>query len=207
MVLLGDVVASRKIKARKKFESRMAAAVQHVLQHHGDAFEMPLKTWKGLDEVAALLKKPEKAYPIIDAIQQGIYPERMRFVMVQDAVDILPATRDVTQADGPAFHKAAALMLVLKAKGLLFGCDTGEGKRDKAWATQLNLLLLVKQDWTERQRKIFGTYLKTGRQEEVARQMKMTQQGVSKTLRAIHAFSVQQMEQDFIGWCTETMNP
>ena len=206
VVLLGDVVASRKIKGRKKFEARMAAAVRKAVQLHAAAYEMPLKTWKGLDEVAAVLKKPALVYRIIDTIQNELAPERMRFVMVMDALDILPASKDVTQADGAAFHKAAAMMVALKGKGLLFAADTGNTVRDKALSTQLNLLLLVKQDWTERQRKIFDQYLKTGRQEEVARQMKVTQQGVSKTLKAIHAFPVQQMEEDFLNWCAETMN-
>src|SRR5687768_974092 len=124
VVLLGDVVASRKIRSRKKFESRLAAAVQQAGQEYGEAFELPLKTWKGLDEIAAVLKKPAMVYPIINTIQNAIAPESMRFVMVRDALDIIPANRDVTQADGPAFHRAAALMTVLKGKGLLFEADS-----------------------------------------------------------------------------------
>lgn len=206
VVLLGDVVASRRIKARKKFESRLAAAVQQSGALYSNAYDLPLRTWKGLDEIAAVLKNPAQVYPIINVIQNVLAPERMRFVMVRDAVDIVPASRDVTQADGPAFHRAAALMLALKAKGLLFACATGNAAQDLALANQLNLLLLLKQDWTERQRKVFEQYIKTGKQEEVARQMKVTQQGVSKTLKAIQALAVQQLETDFITWCNETMN-
>ena len=206
VVLLGDVVASRKIRARKKFESRLAAAVQQAGQDYSDAYELPLKTWKGLDEIAAVLKKPSMVYPIINAIQNAIAPESMRFVMVRDALDIIPASRDVTQADGPAFHRAAALMVALKGKGLLFEMESGNAVQDKALNSQLNLLLLVKQDWTEKQRQLFNYYLKTGRQEEVARQLKVTQQSVSKALKAIHAFQVQQLEEQFVSWCAETMN-
>lgn len=206
VVILGDVVASRKIRARKKFESRLAAALKEAGQHYADAFNLPLKTWKGLDEIAAVLKKPAMLYPVINTIQQAIAPESMRFVVVRDAVDILPASRDVTQADGPAFHRAAAMMNALKGKGLLFEAETGNSLQDKALNSQLNLLLLVKQDWTEKQRQMYNQYLKTGRQEEVARQLKVTQQSVSKTLKAIHAFQVQQLEEQFISWCAETMN-
>jgi hypothetical protein len=206
VVILGDVVRSRQIRARKKFESRLAAAVQEAAQQYSDAFDLPLKTWKGLDEIAAVLKKPAVLYPIINGIQNAIAPERMRFVMVRDAVDIVPANRDVTQADGPAFHRAAALMTTLKAKGLLFEAETGDAVQDKALNSQMNLLLLLKQDWTEKQRQIYNNYLKTGRQEEVARQLKVTQQSVSKTLKAIHAFQVQQLEAQFLSWCAETMN-
>lgn len=206
VVILGDVVASRKIRARKKFESRLDAAVQLAGQQYADAFDMPLKTWKGLDEIAAVIKKPAMLYPVIDGIQNAIAPERMRFVMVRDAVDIVPASRDVTQADGPAFHRAAALMITLKGKGLLFDAETGNAVQDMALDSQLNLLLLLKQDWTEKQRQIYNNYLKTGRQEEVARQLKVTQQSVSKTLKAIHAFQVQQLEEQFLNWCAETMN-
>lgn len=206
VVILGDLVASRKIRARRKFESRLDAAVQQAGQLYRDAFEMPLRTWKGLDELAAVLKKPAMLYPVIDTIQNAIAPERMRFVVVRDAVDIVPASRDVTQADGPAFHRAAAMMVALKGKGLLFEANTGNAVHDKALNSQLNLLLLVKENWTEKQRQIYNNYLKTGRQEEVARQLKVTQQSVSKTLKAIHAFQVQQLEEQFNLWCAETMN-
>src|SRR5687768_16001913 len=201
VVVLGDVVASRKIRARKKFEARLTAGLQQAGERYADAFDMPLKGWKGLDEIAAVLKKPAMLYPVIDLIQNAIAPESMRFVVVRDAVDIVPASRDVTQADGPAFHRAAAMMNTLKGKGLLFEADTGNEVQDKALNSQLNLLLLLKQDWTEKQRQIYNNYLKTGRQEEVARQLKVTQQSVSKTLKAIHAFQVQQLEEQFLSWC------
>ena len=180
--------------------------MQQAGQEYGEAFELPLKTWKGLDEIAAVLKKPAMVYPVINTIQNAIAPESMRFVMVRDALDIIPANRDVTQADGPAFHRAAALMTVLKGKGLLFEADSGNAVQDQALNSQLNLLLLVKQGWTEKQRQLYQYYLKTGRQEEVARQLKVTQQSVSKALRAIHAFPVQQLEEQFMRWCAETMN-
>jgi DNA-directed RNA polymerase specialized sigma subunit len=118
----------------------------------------------------------------------------------------VPEDKDVRNADGAVFHTAAAQMLQLKKDALLFSCHTGNDIRDKALMTQVNLLMLTKEDWTERQRNIFMKYAKSGRQEEVAQGLKVTQQTVSKALKAIKAVQVQKLEQALNEWCLATLN-
>ena len=205
-VLLADVVGSRSIQNRQRFDIAFEQGMEKTMQLYADAFEMPLKTWKGLDEIAAVLKKPHLVYGIMNELQNSIAPDKLRFVLVQGTIDIVPEDKDVRNADGTVFHIAAAQMLQLKKEALLFSCQTNDAVRDKALMTQVNLLMLLKEDWTERQRNIFIEYAKSGRQEEVAQQLKVTQQTVSKALKAIKAVQVQKLEQALNEWCLATLN-
>ncbi len=205
-VLLADVVGSRHIQQRQSFDAQIESAMAKAMQAFADVFEMPLQTWKGLDEIAAVIKKPCQLYPVMNLLQDAIAPQKLRFVLVQGDIDVVPEDKDVRHADGSVFHQAAALMLQLKKEALLFSCQTRNAVWDKALMTQVNLLMLLKEDWTERQRKTFNAYFKSGRQEEVAQQLNITQQTVSKTLKAIKAVQVQRLEQALQDWCLATLN-
>src|SRR5215218_3455983 len=135
-VLLSDVVGSRKIKDRKGFEKKLAATLQKVQQQYAGVFEMPIQVWKGLDETAAMVKAPWQLYPVMDRIDEGLAPYKMRFVVVKGSVDVLPQNGDISKADGEVFHMAAARMLDLKKQGLKFSCATGDDAFDKAWQGQ-----------------------------------------------------------------------
>jgi len=202
-VLLSDIVGSRKIKDRKGFETKLTKTLQQVQERYAGIFEMPIQVWKGLDETAAMLNEPWHLYKVMDAIDAGIAPERMRFVLVKGVVDVLPKQGTIAEADGAAFHTAAAEMLLLKKSGLKFSCQTGNKAFDTAWQAQVNLLWLVKQDWTERQRSLYRLYGETGLQEEVAKRLNISQQNVSKTLKSIAATQVQTLEKGLAEW-TET---
>lgn len=205
-VLLADVVGSRNIPARTHFDHQLSAAIEEVTKMFQNTFVLPLQVWKGLDEVAAVLATPDELYRIISVIQDKVAPQKFRFVLVKGRIDVVPQNNDVRQADGPAFHQAAESMQALKKEGLLASCNTGNALWDKAYSTQVNLLLLLKDDWTERQRHIYTTYVATGRQEAVAEAAQVTQQTVSKTLQAIKATQVQKLETALNTWTKESLN-
>lgn len=204
-VLLSDVVGSRKIKDRKGFEKKLSETLQKIQQQYADVFEMPIQVWKGLDETAAMLKQPWRLYEVMDAIDERLLPYKMRFVLVKGGIDVMPQ-RDISKADGEVFHLAAARMLELKREGLKFNCHTGNEAFDAAWGGQINLLWLVKQGWTERQRSVYRLYCETGLQGEVAKRLKISQQNVSKTLKSIAAAQVQALEKTLAGWTENSLN-
>jgi DNA-binding CsgD family transcriptional regulator len=204
-VLLTDVAGSRQIGDRRSFEKRLDETLKEVQQLYAPVFEMPIQVWKGLDEAAALLKEPWQLYKVMDHIDDSIAPHKMRFVVVKGSVDVVPTDGNIARADGEAFHLAAARMLALKRDGLKFSCHTGNEAFDKAWSAQLNLLWLLKSGWTERQRTVYRMYNETGRQEEVARRLHISQQQVSKTLKSIAAAQVQALEKTSLDWAEKEL--
>jgi hypothetical protein len=199
-VLLGDVINSRGIKNRKQFEKKFQGALQSVMTDYPELFAMPVKQWKGIDEIAALVKKPGSIYKAIKAINERLDPEMMRFVLAKGEMDITPKTKDLASLDGTVFHEAANLMAKIKKEKWFFGIGGDESKEAMALHTQINCLLLIKASWTNTQRKIFYAYAETGNQEKAAKKLKVTQQSVSKTLKLISAAQVLELEQQLIEW-------
>jgi|GEM_PF-6712749 len=205
-LLLSDIVGSRKIKERKKFEKRLEIILQQVSAQYGDAFELPIRVWKGLDEMAAVIGKPWLLYNIMDAIASGIVPYQVRFVLVKGRVELLSEDKDVAKADGEAFPAAVAQMNMLKKEGLYFTCDTGNSLFDQAWKTQVNLIRLIKKDWTEQQWLIYESYKSLASQEAVGKKLKITQQSVSKALRSIDAVQMIAIEKELESWTMAELN-
>ena len=199
-LLLGDVINSRAIKNRKQFEKKFQSALEFVTNAHADLFTMPVKQWKGIDEIAAIVKKPASIYKVIAVINEKLDPEMMRFVMAIGEADILTKGKDISGLDGPVFHEAANHMLRIKKEKWLFGIAGDQSQEAKALHTQVNSLMLIKANWTETQRKIFYAYAETGNQEKTAKKLRITQQSVSKTLRLISAAQVLELEQQLIEW-------
>ncbi|HEX2535607.1 MAG TPA: SatD family protein [Chitinophagaceae bacterium] len=193
-ILLGDIVGSRQIADRSAFEGRMSEALESIRQEFADAFALPVRTWKGLDEIAAVLRLPAPVYAVIDRFNSLLAPERLRVVVVSGSLDTWPPDGDVTKADGPAFHEAAGRMAGLKKTGLLFEGVTG-APSDALWNTAVNALQLLKSGWTERQWRIYAAWQRKGSQEAVAEELRISQQMVSKALKAIGAAQVHQLEE------------
>ena len=205
-VLLGDVVNSRGIKDRQRFEKRLRIALDKIMRIYGKSFRVPVKNWKGIDEVAAVLNKAGDVYRIMDTMNDALVPEKIRFVLVKGELDVIPKNKDVSQLDGQVFHVAASLMATIKKEKRLFLCDTGNPLADMALDTQINALFLLKTSWTQKQRNIFNMYFKIGSQDSVAKKLKVTQQSVSKTLNAIAAIQVAALEDKVTNWTHATFD-
>lgn len=202
-VLLADVVGSRHIEDRREFEVLFTAAIDKVNEQFAPQLLLPVRGWKGLDELAAVLHEPAVLYGIADRFNTLLAPVQLRMAVVQDIMDILPENGDVRSADGPAFHKAAALMLDLKKEGLLFAVQSDAVEVDRQIKLNINLMLLLKENWTERQRALYTAYREAGNQELVASQLSVTQQSVSKTLKKIKASQVQMLENSLQQWLNQ----
>jgi len=199
-VLLGDVINSRAIENRKQFEKKFQSALDKVMELYGDTFIMPVKQWKGIDEIAAVLKQPGYVYKVITRINEELDPEKMRFVLAKGEIDISPKTKDVSLLDGQVFHEAVARMGEIRKEKWQFGIAGDNSKEAMALHIQINSLLLIRSGWTETQRKIFFVYAETGNQEKTAKKLKITQQSVSKTLRLISAAQVLELENYLTEW-------
>lgn len=199
-VVLADVVGSRNIPDRIAFDRKMEAAVTELNNRYAAFLVLPLRAWKGLDEIATVTNSSKVLYGLADDLNQMLAPDQIRLAVAQGSLDIIPGDGDVTQADGPAFHKAAAMMNELKKEGLLFAAETGSVALDLQLKLNINLLLLLKEGWTARQRTIYEAYRNQPNQEAIAKSLEVTQQSVSKSLKAIKAVQVLGLENSLQQW-------
>jgi hypothetical protein len=181
-VLLGDLIGSTKVIDRELFGKRLERACETVNTRYAKDLYGHLKILKGVDEVGAVLSTLPNTYSIISLISEDLRPRVMRFTLVFDHIDTALETKDVAKMDGPAFHRASHMMAALKKSKMLYDMAVGDPLLDTSITSEINLLLLLKQSWSDRQYKVVKEYEKTGNQLQVARTLGISQQAVSKTL-------------------------
>lgn len=184
-VMLGDVISSRRIEARNDFRVKLKDACNEVNSRFRNYLFADFKILKGLDEIGGVFTGIAPVYKIISLINEELRPASMNFAFVYDYVDTALETRDTAMMDGPAFHKAAGEMIKLKGSNLMFFMACQEKIIDSAMTGQINLLLLMKKHWSDKQHKVVRQYEKVKNQWEVAEQLNITQQAVSQTLRGV----------------------
>jgi len=182
-LLLGDVVASRKLDHREDFQKKLNQICFEVNQRYKNDLYANMKIIKGADEIGCVFKSVKNTYEMLDFIWNEIQPQKMRFVLVRGLIDTAVSTKDVTQMDGPAFHRASNMMVSLKKSGLLFEMSVGDDLTDTALVGQVNLITMIKNSWSSRRREIVRIYDEEGNQEIVADKMGISQQAVSKNLK------------------------
>lgn len=184
-VLLGDVMSSRRISNREGFRKK----IEEILEKTNDIYNKDIftgfKILKGIDEIGGVLSNISNSYNMINAISEQLYPDRIRFVLVCDYIDTGLETMDVSKMDGPAFHRASDIMNSLKKSKLMFEMSVSDKMKDTAIAGQINLILLIKKNWSMKQHQIVKEYKNTNNQDDVAKNLGISQQAVSKTLSRI----------------------
>lgn len=182
-VLLGDVVRSRRIDDREAFRERLAETCAALNDDYGESIDADFRVLKGIDEVGGVLSSLRSVYGIVRDLFEGLRPYEMRLALAHGSIDVEADSRDVARMDGPAFHRAAELLSGLEEGDLLFDMDARDPTLDAALADEINLLLVVRQGWTDRQREVVEAYQRHGEQTAAARELGVTQQAVSDALR------------------------
>lgn len=183
-VVLGDVVGSRAVGDRAALDRRLRAALRAVNESSEAHVDAPFVPLKGVDEFGGTLAGRGAAYDVVRAIQSGLHPAVARYVVVAGTVDVNPDATDVRAMDGPAFHRADELLAELRADGGHFVLDTGERAVDGLATAAGDLALAVREEWTERQAEVAAAYRRLGTQAAAADRLGVSQQAVSKSLRA-----------------------
>ena len=182
-VVLGDVVGSREIEDRVAFRETFADARERIADAYGPAFAAGPAVLKGIDELGAVLTSLERFYDIVVGFHDALYPHGIRLAVASGEIEV-GANGDVAHMDGEAFHRATDLLESIETDGLRVGLDTGAGPLDTAVADEVNLLLHIRESWTDRQRDVVGRYERLGTQRAVAEELDISQQAVSNVLQS-----------------------
>jgi len=193
-VVLGDVYSSRSISQSNKFLNILETVCKKINEEYADDIFGDFKILKGIDEIGGIIMDIQHLYEIITKIQDVIYPQFMRFVVVYDFVDNPLGSTDVAKMSGPAFHKAADLMNKLKLSALTFDASLYNESRDRFLIDVMNLIFSLKRDLSRIKRQIFEEYRKTRNQYIVAEKLGITQQAVSKNLYHMNWKEIEEVE-------------
>lgn len=181
-VVLGDVVHSRDIEDREAFQRSLRAVCARVNDEHAGAVSAEFTVLKGIDEVGGVLSSPAPLYDVVTAFQEGLRPNEVRLAVASGGIDVGAESRDVTRMDGEAFHRASERLEALERDGLVFDASLADRRLARAVADEINLLLYLRDGWTDHQREVVEAYRRLGTQQAAAAELGVTQQAVSNTL-------------------------
>jgi len=135
LVVIGDVVASRDLPVRAQFQRRLKQALQ-ALNGRRKALASAYTLTLG-DEFQAVYRDAGTAFADVFALQAELAPVQARFALAVGEIVTPINPAQAIGMDGPAFHRARALLETLKAKRRLLGVTPELGqslKIDPLWA-------------------------------------------------------------------------
>lgn len=188
IVLLSDVQASRSIEDRAAFADRLdelLAAANDRPEGMLGAFERQA----GLDEFAGVLP-PGPVADLLIRMWLELHPVAVRFALVLDTLDVVPEEQaagrpGASRYDGPAFHRASALLEEARSGPELTAVRVASEERtDRLLSALADALYGSILEWTERQAEVVRTYRSTGSQQKAADLLGIEQSTVSRSLKA-----------------------
>lgn len=182
VVLIGDIVGSRALPERAQFQRRLRQALQG-LNGRRRGLASPYTLTLG-DEFQAVYRDPGPVFADLFALLGEIAPVRARLAIgVGEIVTPLNATQAIGM-DGPAFHRARAMLERLKQNDRLLGAS---GRDEAAWVLPgASLAILSGQlaGWRPNRLKLFARLLAGDPVAELAKRTGITPRAVNKNIRA-----------------------
>lgn len=182
-VVIGDLVASKKIMNRDQAQKDLLWVMEQVNRRFSSDMVAPFEITRG-DEIAAVFLKAYPVNTIMNIFFDTLYPLDIRFGIafgiLSTSLDLLKTSSEI---DGPGFYEAdEALEEVRRAKRWV-SFRLGDLFFDRTLTMLKNLIVTLQHSWTPRQRKICKLYKEVGNQTRVAEELKISQQAVAKSLR------------------------
>ncbi len=137
------------------------------------------------------------SYQICSALNDKIYPQQFRFVIVRDTLDVAINSKNASKMDGSAFHKAADMLKLAKRDNLYYCFEIKPkfAKLNSLLSDMTNLIQVMRSEWTDRQRQVIELYEKSENQKATATLLGITQQAVSDALQKAHREQVKRAEE------------
>jgi hypothetical protein len=182
VVLIGDIVLSRKIEDRNSFDEVLLDTMGK-LSHQNPAILSPYTLTLG-DEIQAVFSRAGSLFSDAISILSAIYPEKMRFSISLGALTKPINPKQAIGMDGPAFYNARDGIESLKKTGHLFDVS-GDGIPHLDLLRQtLSLISLNMGKWNKTRFRTFVLMQKNVSVKEIAVELQISDKAVYKTINA-----------------------
>lgn len=113
-VVIMDIVASRKIKERKRLQERLLTYIGQVNEEHRAVLVAPVSITTG-DEWQLITDTPSESYKLVHGFQSRLWDDG---VEIYAGIGVGGLTteiyRDIRAMDGPCFHRARRALEIIK---------------------------------------------------------------------------------------------
>jgi hypothetical protein len=182
LVVIGDLIASRTITGRARFQDNLRRALADISAARGDALASPYTVTLG-DEFQAVYRSARGVFADLCRVRLACEPARVRLSL---AVGKLTTAINPTQAigmDGPAFHVARAGIDTLKKSGVDFALAGPAPGEPAQRELLIDLLSAFTQTWKPSRWAILAGLLENRPVAELARETHLTEAAVYKNIR------------------------
>ena len=193
-VLIGDLIKSKNTASRQELQNQLRSVLQSVNEKYGKSSLGPAEITRG-DEFEGAYRDPSVCFQAYREIELLLYPHRIRGGIGVGSIDTRVGN-EVSLMDGPAFHRAREAMEKITGSNPNLIVKSGNQREDETLNSLLNLVYVLKNQWTERQWEVIEFYLRDEKQthESVAKHFQITQPAVSKLLSRAHLEDVLEAE-------------
>lgn len=182
-VIIADLVASRRLPARAQFQRRLKTVLQGVNARAGRALASPYTLTLG-DEFQAVYRDATSVFADIMSIQAQIAPVHARFAVAAGPLATNVNAAQAIGMDGPAFHRARALLGRLKDERRLFGVQTDDAGDWTLAGGALAVFSGITESWLPKRFEVFAGVLGGVTGPELAKKTDITVRAVNKNIRA-----------------------
>ncbi len=196
IVLIGDIIQSRKQFNPQQWE-QFHKAIEGLNSHFKPHLSIPLVVYSG-DSFGAVVKDPLSALHLILKIQEAIKPLKARLTLIEDEVSYGLDKKSFLELEGPALWKSQQKLQELKESGAYFLGDLQNPLISLSINALLNLILSIKNDWSNLEWDIYHQYPDHKNQQEIASQHGVSQQYISKLIRQSKFKLVKESEKNLI---------
>lgn len=183
LILIGDIIASRRLPDRKATQEKLAATVAHLNRRSVHALSSPYTITLG-DEFQAVFHCADTIFHDAVSLLLALHPVQIRFAWGLGSLDT-PLNPDMAIGmDGPAFHHARAAMTALKKTPHLFTI-AGEPLQHPGLAeASLHLISHSLHKWKKNRLHVFSLLSEGMAVKTIARRLGISEQAVYKTIDA-----------------------
>ncbi len=181
LILIGDVIQSSKKFKPEEWEG-FQHSIETINQKFASALIIPFTIYSG-DSFGAVCNDVASAAEMILNIQEIQIYQKSRFVLIEDEITYGMEQKNFLTLEGPALWKSEEQLSNLKKKKTLFATDLDNPLLSLTVNTIVNLILSVRNDWNEQEWIIYKNYHSDVKQKDLAGELGITQQYVSKIIR------------------------
>lgn len=180
IVLIGDIVKSKKIKGRSVVQRKLNRLFKDI-NINDKSLDSPLTITLG-DEFQALYKNADNLFLDIWEILFTLYPEKVRFSVGLGELSTKINHKQAIGMDGPAFYFAREGLIELKEISYLLNIK-GEGINNTDLIRQsLFLISHTIEKWKVTRMKIFNSLLDDLSIKIIAKKLKLSDKAVYKSI-------------------------
>jgi len=157
IVLIGDLIQSKKKQNRQKLQKKLLDELEKVNQEFESQILAPLKLTRG-DEFEGVFKNFTACMAAFEEIEAGVYPDKVRGGIGIGKINT-EITENVSHMDGPAFYRAREMIENENESISILLVKGSDLKTNNTVNTVLKLLWALKSEWTKREYEIVNHWI------------------------------------------------